>query len=122
MNATVALRFTLLIWCGSLFALLGVERWLLDPLGSIAATAIVFAVQTAPIVAVVVVSIRNPARGAFWTTLASLLYFAHGVARVAAPTERLSGVIEIVLTLGAFTTALLLLRAPSSRGQAHDQR
>jgi uncharacterized membrane protein len=119
-NATVALRFTLFVWLGSLFALFGVERWLLDPLGSVAATAIVFAAQVAPIVAAAIVSLRNPARGAFWTALASLIYFVHGISRVAAPTDRSSGAIEIALALGAFSTALFLLRALPSREAARN--
>jgi len=114
-SAATALRFTLLVWLGSLFALFGVERWLVDPLGSVAATAVVFAAQTAPIVAVAALSIRSPARGAFWAALASLVYFVHGIARVPSPTDRLSGGVEIALALGAFATALLLLRALPSR-------
>ena len=122
MNAALALRFTLLLWLGSLFALFGVERWLLEPLASFAATAIVFVVQTAPIVAAAWLSIRAPARGGFWSALAALVYFAHGVARCAAPTERLSGAIEIALALGVFATALLLLRALPARGDAREDR
>jgi len=111
MSAVNALRFTLLVWLGSLFALFGVERWLVDPLGSFAATAAVFAVQTAPIVAVAILSIRDAARGALWGSLASLVYFVHGVAQIPSPTDRLSGGVEIALALGTFVTALMLLRA-----------
>jgi len=115
-NAAVALRFVLLVWLGSLFALFGVERWLIDPVGSLAANAIVFAVQTAPIVVVAALSIRDAARGALWASLVSLVYFVHGIARVAAPAERLSGALEIALALGAFSSALLLLRVLPVRG------
>jgi len=117
--STVALRLTLLVWLGSLFALLGVERWFIDPLGSLAANAAVFAVQTAPIVAVAALSIRDAARGALWSALVSLVYFVHGVARAAAPAERLSGLIEIAFALGAFVSALLLLRVLPPRGAAN---
>ena len=117
MNAA-ALRFTLLVWLGSLFALFGVERWLIDPVGSLAANTVVFAVQTAPIVAVAVLSLRDAARGALWCALASLVYFVHGIARVASPPARLSGAIEIAFALGVFVSGLLLLRVSPPRTAA----
>jgi uncharacterized membrane protein len=106
-----SLRFTLLIWLGSIFALLGVDSFLLDPLRSIAATAAVFAVQALPILLCAPLALRNPGRGAFWVSLAALLYFVDGVVTAFDPERRLIGALEILCALGAFTTALLLMRA-----------
>jgi uncharacterized membrane protein len=117
-KSAMALRFTLLIWLGSLFALFGIERWIVDPIGSLAANAIVFAVQTAPIVAVAVLSIRDAARGALWAALASLVYFVHGIARVVSPMQRFNGAIEIIFALGTFASGLVLLRVLPPRAAA----
>jgi uncharacterized membrane protein len=107
----LALKLTLLIWLGSIFALLGIERFLFAPLRSTTATVAVFIVQTLPILISAPIALRNPARGAFWASLAALLYFAAGVVALFEPSRRVQGAIEVVFALGAFTTALLLMRA-----------
>jgi len=113
-----ALRFALLIWLGSLFGLLGLERFVLDPLRTDTATVALFLAETLPILMCAPLAVRRPARGAFWVALASLLYFTDGVVAAFDPNRHLLGAIEIVLALGTFVTALLLLRAsrPDVRG------
>jgi len=111
MNVVAVLRFTLLIWLGSLFGLLGVERFLFSPLDSLPATLGVFVFQTLPILAAAPVTLRSPARGAFWSSLASMLYFVHGVATLVTPSDRLFGMLEIGFALAAFVTSIMLLRA-----------
>jgi len=105
-----ALRFALLIWLGSLFALLGLERFVFDPLPSVTATIAVFVVKALPILMCAPLAVRRPARGAFWVSLASMLYFTDGVVAAFVPERRLFGAIEIVFALGTFVTALLLMR------------
>jgi uncharacterized membrane protein len=102
---------TLLVWLGSLFALAGIERFVLDPLRSVSTTVVVFLLQVLPILLTAPIALRRPARGAFWASLVSLLYFTDGVVAAFVPGKRLIGAIEIVLALGTFTTALLLMRA-----------
>lgn len=110
MNARPIMRATLLMWLGCAFALQGVQRFLLDPL-PLVSNLIVFAFQVAPLLAVVVVLIRDPARGAFWATLVSMLYFTLGVVQIVAPEERIVGIMEVVFSLGMFISAMLLMRA-----------
>ncbi len=104
------MRATLLMWLGCAFALQGVQRFLLDPL-PLVSNLIVFALQIAPLLAVVIVLIRDPARGAFWASLASMLYFTLGVVQIAAPDERVVGIMEVIFSLGMFVSAMLLMRA-----------
>ena len=114
---TQILRASLLLWLGSLFALMGTERLLIDPIAGVLANLAVLVFQLAPILVVAVVLIRDSARGAFWASLIALLYFTHGVAQTADASERLVGAIEIVVSLGVFVSAVLLLRAAPKRSQ-----
>jgi uncharacterized membrane protein len=107
---TSALRFALLIWLGSLFALLGLERFVFDPLRTGLATLALFLFEVLPILVCAPLAVRRPARGAFWVSLAALIYFTDGVVAAFDPDRRLLGAIEIVFALGTFVTALLLLR------------
>lgn len=116
MNVVAVLRFTLLLWLGSLFALLGVERLLFDPLATPIATFGVFVFQTLPVLVSAPATLRNPSRGAFWSSLASMLYFVHGVAQLVTPAGRLFGMIEVGFALGAFVTSVMLMRAAPRAG------
>jgi len=110
-NVVAALRFTLLVWLGSLFALLGLVRFVFEPLASTAATLGVFLFQTLPILVSIPVTLRDAPRGAFWASLSSMLYFVHGVATLVTPEDRVLGVLETGLALGAFVTSVMLMRA-----------
>lgn len=44
-------------------------------------------------------------------SLASLLYFVHGVSQTAAPATRTIGLFEVLFSLGLFAACLGLLRA-----------
>lgn len=110
MNERLLLRVTLLIWLGSLFALFGVQRLLLDPLPT-SANLLLFLAQVAPVLAVVISLMRNSGRAAFWATMVSMLYFCHGVAQAATPDDRVVGLIEVVMSLAVFVSGLLLMRA-----------
>jgi uncharacterized membrane protein len=111
MRTRLILQATLWLWLGSLFGLLGVQRFLLDPLATGLANGTVFVVQIAPIVLVVAALTRNVGRGAFWATMASMIYFCHGVAQAAVPDGRMIGGIEIAVALGVFVSGILLMRA-----------
>ena len=111
MTRTVtALRFTVLLWTGSLFALLGLQRFFVDPLPTFAATLTVFLVQTAPLLLVLPVVLRPGARGPLWLLLVTLLYFVHGVWQWNTPAVRLFGILEVVFALGGFVTCWVLLK------------
>lgn len=115
--STQILRASLLLWLGSLFALMGTERLLIDPVSGIVANLALLVAQLGPILLVTIVLTRDAARGAFWASLVALLYFTHGVAQAAVASERMVGTIEIVVSLGVFVSALLLLRALPKRSQ-----
>lgn len=108
-RAATALRFTLLVWTGSLFALLGLQRFFVDPLTTFPLTLAVFLVQTAPLLFVLPVALRAGARGPLWLCLVTLIYFVHGVWQWSTPSARLFGILEVIFALGAFVTAWVLL-------------
>jgi len=108
--AATALRFTILLWSGSVFALLGLQRFFVDPLSSVAATVAVFVFQTAPLLIVLPMVLRNGARGPLWLCLVMPLYFVHGVWQWNATDTRLFGIFEVIFALGAFITAWVLLK------------
>jgi len=109
-RAATALRFTLLLWSGSVFALLGLQRFFVDPLSTFPATLAVFLAQTAPLLLVLPMVLRNGARGPLWLCLVMLLYFVHGVWEWNTPAARLFGIFEVIFALGAFVTAWVLLK------------
>ncbi len=110
MNVQTALRMALLIWIGSLFALLGMQRFFVEPLGTMLATIAVFVGQVAPLLIVAPVALRHGSRGPLWVCLAMLLYFVHGVWQWSSPNVRLFGILEVVFALGSFVTAWILLK------------
>lgn len=107
MRLQTALRFTLLLWIGSLFALLGMQRFFLDPLDSLLATTVVFVVQVAPLLLLTPLALRPGPRGPMWIALTLPLYLIHGIWQLDA---RPVGMLEVIFSLGAFTTAWMLLR------------
>jgi uncharacterized membrane protein len=109
-RAITALRFTLLLWCGSVFALLGLQRFFVDPLPGVPATVAVFIFQTAPLLVVLPMTLRSGARGPLLLCLVMLLYFVHGVWQWNTPGARLFGIFEVIFALGAFVTAWVLLK------------
>ena len=110
MNLPVALRFTLLLWIGCLFALVGMQRFFFDSLPSPMATIAVFIIQVAPLLLVTPAALRTGSRGPLWVCLAMLLYFVHGVWQWSTPATRLFGSLELIFSVGAFVTGWLLLR------------
>lgn len=110
MNVHTALRMALLVWIGSLFALLGMQRFFVEPLSSTIATIAVFVGQVAPLLVVAPAALRSGARGPLWVCLAMLLYFVHGVWQWTSPNVRLFGALEVIFSLGTFVTAWILLR------------
>ena len=107
MRLQTALRFTLLLWIGSLFALLGLQRFVLDPLDSLLASAVVFIVQVAPLLLLTPLALRPGPRGPLWIALTLPLYLMHGIWQIDA---RPVGMLEVIFALGAFMTAWMLLR------------
>jgi uncharacterized membrane protein len=110
MKAESLLRTTLLIWIGSLFALLGLQRVFVEPLASLVATIAVFVVQVAPLLVVGPLALRPGARGPLWVCLVTMLYFIHGVWQWSDPATRVFGVFEVFFSLGAFVSGWILLK------------
>ena len=109
-HAITALRFTLFLWVGSLFALLGLERLLGDGLSGTLAQLAVLAVQVVPLLVVAPLLLRRGPRGGLWLCLLMPFYFVHGIWQYTLPATRLFGILEVVFSLGAFISAWLLLR------------
>jgi uncharacterized membrane protein len=110
MNLQTPLRIALLLWVGSLFALLGLQRFFVEPLASLPATIAVFAGQVTPLLIVLPGALRSGARGPLWVCLVTLLYFVHGVWQWTSPSGRLIGILEVIFAVGAFITAWVLLK------------
>ncbi len=111
MNRTmIALQFTLLLWLGSLFALLGLQRFFVEPLASTAATVAVFVAQTLPLLVLIPVVLRTGARGPLWLCLIMPMYFAHGIWQWHTPAGHLFGIFEVVFAIGGFVTSWALLK------------
>ncbi len=115
MSERLLLRVTLIAWLGSLFALFGVQRLLLDPL-PMPTNLILFAAQVAPVVAVVVALMRSSPRATFWASMISMLYFTHGVVQTATPDTRMIGLAEVFVSLSVFVSALLDMRRERHSG------
>ena len=122
MNVQAVMRMTLLVWLGSLFALLGLQRVFVEPLGSLLATIVVFVVQVAPLLVVAPLSLRPGHRGPLWVCLVTLLYFVHGVWQWSDQATHIFGVFEVIFAIGAFATAWILLRVmpPTPNGVPRD--
>lgn len=110
MDLQMALRFTLLLWIGSLFALLGLQRFFIEPLDSLLAGAVVFITQAAPLLLLTRVALRPGPRGPLWVALAMPLYVIHGIWQGSVIGVRLIGTLEVIFALGAFLAAWILLR------------
>ena len=110
MNLQTPLRMTLLLWVGSLFALLGMQRFFVEPLPSVPATIAVFIGQVAPLLIVTPGALRTGSRGPLWVCLAMLLYFVHGVWQWTSPNAHLIGFLEVIFSVATFVTAWILLK------------
>jgi uncharacterized membrane protein len=110
MNMQTPLRVALLMWVGSLFALLGMQRFFIEPLPSLPMTVAVFVGQVAPLLIVLPGALRPGSRGPLWVCLVVLLYFVHGVWQWTSASGRLIGMLEVFFSVGAFVTAWVLLK------------
>ena len=110
MNVPAMLRMSLLLWIGSLFALLGLQRVFVEPLATLPATIAVFVAQVVPLLIVLPLALRDGAKGPLWVCLVTLLYFTHGVWQWSDPATRTFGVFEVMFALGAFANAWILLK------------
>ena len=118
MNVQMPLRVALMLWVGSLFALLAMQRFFIEPLPSLPATIAVFIGQVAPLLIVMPGALRPGSRGPLWVCLAMLLYFVHGVWQWSAPNARLIGMLEVLFSVGAFVSAWVLLKVmPKETGE-----
>jgi len=110
MSAQTPLKVALLLWVGSLFALLGMQRFFVEPLASMPLNVAVFIVQVAPLLIVLPMALRPGARGSLWMCLVMLPYFVHGVWQWTSPDTRLIGMLEVVFAVGAFVSAWISVK------------
>ncbi len=106
--------FSVLVATGSIFALLGLQQFFIDPLSAGAASVANitwFALQVAPLLIPLIGTLRRNIRATFVLCLASLLYFAHGVVVAYVGQHRLIGVLEIVFALTLCLATTMLVRA-----------
>ena len=104
-------------WMGSLFALIGLQRFFVDPLGSTTANLVVFFVQVLPLLILAPGVAAGRPTMYFWGSLASTLYVLHGVLQITAPDNRLMGIFGLTFALGWFITSVLALKAAPKRGE-----
>jgi uncharacterized membrane protein len=102
------IQFGILICTGSLLGLLGLQRFLVDPLGTAEANLVVFAVQAAPLVAVTFAVLRLTPRCAFWAALVSLVYLGHGLLQIFTIEGRIFGIFEVAFSLALFALGFRL--------------
>lgn len=108
-------------WMGSLFGLVGLQRFILDPIGSVTANLTVFVLQVLPLVILAPGVAAGRPTAYFWSSLAATLYFIHGVLQVMNPDTRVIGIPGVVFALGWFVTSVLALKAAPKRGQLRDR-
>jgi uncharacterized membrane protein len=119
-----AIQLGILLCTGSLLALLGLQRFLVDPLGTAAANLVVFALQVAPLLAVTFAVLRLTPRCAFWAALVSLVYLGHGLLQIFTLEGRMFGIFEVAFALALFALGFRLshllrtLRATVPRSDA----
>jgi uncharacterized membrane protein len=102
---------------GSLFALIGLQRFFIDPLGSATANLVLFFAQVLPLLVLAPSVAAGRPTAYFWGSLASTLYLVHGVLQVTALETRILGVFGIVFAVGWFVTSVLGLKMAPRRGE-----
>jgi len=95
-----ALQILCLMLIGSLFALTGLRQFFVAPLPGAGTNLLWFVVQTLPLLLVLPGILRRRVRSYFFTALAGMLYFIHGVLQIATPEMHTMGLWEVGLALG----------------------
>ncbi len=93
------LQMMSLISLGSIFSVLALYRYFVDPLGSLLASTTVLLLQMAPLLFLVFGVIFLRSRQIFYLAMVSLLYFTHGVVQLVDPDSRVFGSAELVFAL-----------------------
>lgn len=88
-----------LISLGSIFSLLALYRFFVDPFGSLLTSTTVLLLQVAPLLFLVFGVIFLRSRQIFYLAMVSLLYFTHGVVQVVDPASRIFGLAEVGFAL-----------------------
>ncbi|MFW6094107.1 MAG: DUF2069 domain-containing protein [Pseudomonadota bacterium] len=104
------LQFLALVLIGSLFAVTGLRQFFVEPLAASTTNVLWFAIQVLPLVAVLPGVLRGGSRGYFYTILASMLYFVHGVLEAATADQR-----TLALWETAFAVALIAVASVAMR-------
>jgi uncharacterized membrane protein len=104
------LQMLSLISLGSIFSVLALYRYFVDPLASLLASTAVLVLQVAPLLLLVFGVIFLRSRQIFYLAIISLLYFIHGVVQVVDPGSRAFGLAEAVFAILLCVTTSYLVK------------
>ena len=104
------LQFVCLLSIGSLFALIGLRQFFVEPLEDKVVNASVFLVQVLPLLLVLPGILRLKPRSYLLAVLAAMLYFCHGVWLAVAPEQRVLGLGGVGLAMVGVLAGAYALR------------
>ena len=99
-----------LICLGSIFSVLALYRYFVDPLASLLASTAVLFLQVTPLLFLVFGVIYLRSRQIFFLAIISLLYFIHGIVQVVDPGSRAFGFAEVGFALLLCVSASYLVK------------
>ena len=99
-----------LLFLGSLIAVLGLNRFFIDPIPGNAANWFAFILQTAPLFIIAPGIAAQKRMWVFSSALLSMAYFVHGVIRMATPETRPVASWELVFAMGLFISLWVLAK------------
>jgi len=94
----------------SIFSVLALYRFFVDPLNSFSASLSVFLIQVLPLLILVTGLIRLRSRQILVLALVSCLYFTHGILQLISSTSRLFGIAEITFAILLCVSSTYLVR------------
>jgi len=99
MQSVKVLQMISLVSLGSLFSILALYRYFVDPSDTVLVTTGVLFFQAAPLLVLVFGVIYLRSRRIFYLAMVSLLYFMHGIVQMVFPESRGFGLAEVVFAL-----------------------
>lgn len=111
-------HFLSLIAIGSLFAIYGLRRLLLDADASTGVALTLLAVQTLPLLIFLPALLGGSARAAAYLSFVSILYFGAGVLTLVDPDARIAGMAELFFATLLFVATMYFARQRGLRDSA----
>ena len=108
--AVKRLQMLSLISLGSIFSVLALYRYFVDPLDTLMVSTAVLLLQVAPLLVLVFGVIFLHSRKIFYLAMVSLLYFMHGIVLMVLPESRAFGLAEVVFALVLCVSASYLVK------------